>query len=150
MAHSDGTVTFCQTGYSNNQGSSGNASYGNCVKLKHPNGYSTLYAHLSAVTVKQGQSVKKGQQIGNMGNTGNSYGTHLHFEVRNTSDTCMDPTPYLAADLPGLATVAVSETEMEERDMTEAQARKIAQDEIGKYFAALQTKPVSPVGHRVL
>ena len=126
-----------------NQGSSGNASYGNCVKLKHPNGYSTLYAHLSAVTVKQGQSVKKGQQIGNMGNTGNSYGTHLHFEVRNTSDTCMDPTPYLAADLPGLATVAVSETEMEERDMTEAQARKIAQDEIGKYFAALQTKPVS-------
>lgn len=64
LAHSDGTVTFCQTGYSNNQGSSGNASYGNCVKLKHPNGYSTLYAHLSAVTVKQGQSVKKGQQIG--------------------------------------------------------------------------------------
>lgn len=40
LAHSDGTVTFCQTGYSNNQGSSGNASYGNCVKLKHPNGYS--------------------------------------------------------------------------------------------------------------
>lgn len=143
LAHSDGTVTFCQTGYSNNQGSSGNASYGNCVKLKHPNGYSTLYAHLSAVTVKQGQSVKKGQQIGNMGNTGNSYGTHLHFEVRNTSDTCMDPTPYLAADLPGLVTAAVPETETEERDMTEAQARKIAQDEIGKYFAALQTKPVS-------
>lgn len=139
LAHSAGTVTFCQTGYGNNPGSSGNASYGNCVKLKHPNGYSTLYAHLSAVTVKLGQTVTKGQQIGNMGNTGNSYGAHLHFEVRNTSDTCIDPAPYLAADLPGLKT----ETETEEKDMTEAEARKIAQDEIAKYFAALEKKPVS-------
>lgn len=105
LAHSEGTVTFCQTGYGNSPGSSGNASYGNCVKIKHPNGYSTLYAHLSAVTVKLGQTVTKGEQIGNMGNTGNSYGAHLHFEVRNTSDTCIDPVPYLAADLPGLATV---------------------------------------------
>lgn len=139
LAHSDGTVTFCQTGYGNDQGASGNASYGNCVKIKHPNGYSTLYAHLSAVTVQYGQSVKKGQQIGNMGNTGNSYGSHLHFEVRNTSDTCIDPAPYLAADLPGLKT----ETEMEEPDMTEAEARKIAQDEIAKYFVSLEQKPVS-------
>ena len=105
LAHSEGTVTFCQTGYGNSPGSSGNASYGNCVKIKHPNGYSTLYAHLSAVTVKLGQTVTKGEQIGNMGNTGNSYGAHLHFEVRNTSDTCIDPVPYLAADLPGIATV---------------------------------------------
>ena len=141
LAHSDGTVTFCQTGCVNDQGASGNASYGNCVKVKHPNGYSTLYAHLSAVTVKNGQSVKKGQQIGNMGNTGNSYGSHLHFEVRNTSDTCIDPAPYLAADLPGLKTE--TETETEEKDMTEAEARKIAQDEIAKYFAALEKKPVS-------
>ena len=105
LAHSEGTVTFCQTGYGNAQGSSWNASYGNCVKIKHPNGYSTLYAHLSAVTVKLGQTVTKGEQIGNMGNTGNSYGAHLHFEVRNTSDTCIDPVPYLAADLPGIVTV---------------------------------------------
>ena len=105
LAHSEGTVTFCQTGYGNSPGSSGNASYGNCVKIKHPNGYSTLYAHLSAVTVKLGQAVSQGQQIGNMGNTGNSYGNHLHFEVRNTSDTCIDPAPYIAADLPGMATV---------------------------------------------
>lgn len=139
LAHSDGTVTFCQTGYSNDQGAGGNASYGNCVKIKHPNGYSTLYAHLSAVTVNNGQSVKKGQQIGNMGNTGNSYGSHLHFEVRNTSDTCIDPAPYVSADLPGLQT----ETETEEPDMTEAEARKIAQDEISKYFASLEQKPVS-------
>lgn len=139
LAHSEGTVTFCQTGYGNDQGASGNASYGNCVKIKHPNGYSTLYAHLSAVLVKNGQNVKKGQQIGNMGNTGNSYGSHLHFEVRNTSDTCIDPAPYLSADLPGLKT----ETETEEPDLTEAEARKIAQDEIANYFTALEKKPVS-------
>lgn len=148
LAHSDGIVTFCQTGYGNNQGSSGNASYGNCVKLKHPNGYSTLYAHLSAVTVKLGQSVKKGQQIGNMGNTGNSYGSHLHFEVRNSGDSHVDPAPYLASDLPGMTTAAEPpqvkpEIETEEKDLTEAEARKIAQDEIAKYFTALGKKPVS-------
>lgn len=104
IAHSDGEVTFCQSGYGNDQGSSGNASYGNCVKIQHPNNYRTLYAHLSAVFVSYGSTVKKGQAIGRMGNTGNSYGSHLHFEVRNTGDICIDPAPYLAADLPGLPT----------------------------------------------
>ena len=104
LAHSDGKVVFCQTGYGNNPGSSGNASYGNCVKIDHGNGYFTLYAHLSDVTVKLGQQVSKGQVIGHMGNTGNSYGTHLHFEVRKGASTCIDPTPYIAADLPGLPT----------------------------------------------
>ena len=104
LAHSEGKVVFCQTGHSNNKGSTGNASYGNCVKLQHPNGYYTLYAHLSEVNVSYGQTVGKGQQIGRMGNTGNSYGNHLHFEVRNHQNTCIDPAPYIAADLPGLVT----------------------------------------------
>ena len=135
IAHSGGTVVFCQTGYGNDQGSSGNASYGNCVKLRHPNGYFTLYAHLSGVKVSDGQQVEKGRQIGNMGNSGNSYGNHLHFEVRNTDDVRIDPAPYLAADLPGL------NTEKEEPDLTEAEARKIARGEIEKYFAGLAEKP---------
>ena len=104
IAHSDGKVVFCQTGYGNDPGSTGNASYGNCVKIDHGNGYFTLYAHLSDVTVKLGQQVAKGQVIGHMGNTGNSYGTHLHFEVRKGASTCIDPAPYIAADLPGLPT----------------------------------------------
>ena len=104
LAHSDGKVVFCQTGQKNNPGSSGNASYGNCVKIDHGNGYYTLYAHLSDVTVKLGQQVAKGQVIGHMGNTGNSYGTHLHFEVRKGASNCIDPAPYIAADLPGLPT----------------------------------------------
>lgn len=137
LAHSEGTVTFCQTGYGNNPGSSGNASYGNCVKLKHPNGYSTLYAHLSAVTVKMGDKVKLGQQIGNMGNTGNSYGSHLHFEVRDTSDQCIDPAPYVGNDLPNLP------TEREEPDMTEAQVKTIVEQVLQNYLKEQARKPPS-------
>lgn len=99
IAHSDGKVTFCQTGQKNNQGSSGNASYGNCVKIDHGNGYATLYAHMDTVVVKKDEAVKKGQKIGTMGNTGNSYGAHLHFEVWKNGRR-VDPTPYLEADLP--------------------------------------------------
>lgn len=103
IAHTDGKVVFCQTGHKNNKGSTGNASYGNCIKLEHTNGYSTLYAHLDSVAVKLGDTVKKGQVIGRMGNTGNSYGAHLHWEVRKNNKH-VDPTPYLNDDLPVPAT----------------------------------------------
>lgn len=99
IAHSDGKVVFCQTGKKNNKLAVGNASYGNCVKIDHGNGYSTLYAHLALVYVKLGQTVKKGQEIGTMGNTGRSFGAHLHFEVR-LNNRHIDPMPYLEADLP--------------------------------------------------
>lgn len=99
LAHSDGKVVWVQTGHKNNKGSTGNASYGNCIKIDHVNGYSTLYAHLKEVYVVEGQTVTKGQAIGLMGNTGNSYRAHLHFEVRH-SNVRIDPTPYLDKDLP--------------------------------------------------
>ncbi len=56
--------------------------YGNVIMIDHGNGYQTLYAHLSGVGVGCGQSVVQGQTIGYGGNTGNSTGAHLHFEVR--------------------------------------------------------------------
>lgn len=56
--------------------------YGTYVVIKHPNGTQTLYGHMSQTSVSAGQSVTKGQQIGKMGNTGQSSGVHLHFEVR--------------------------------------------------------------------
>lgn len=103
IAHSAGKVIWVQTGHKHNQGSNGNASYGNAVKIKHNNGYYTLYAHLNRVDVKVGQTVKKGQVIGYMGDTGNAYGAHLHFEVRNEKDVRIDPTPYIDSDLPSSA-----------------------------------------------
>ena len=58
-------------------------AYGLHVVVKHAPGVYTLYAHLSRISVSVGQSVAAGQQVGNVGSTGNSSGPHLHFEVRN-------------------------------------------------------------------
>jgi murein DD-endopeptidase MepM/ murein hydrolase activator NlpD len=56
--------------------------YGNYVIITHGNGYSTLYGHLSAISVSVNQPVQQGQQIGAEGSTGFSTGPHLHFEIR--------------------------------------------------------------------
>lgn len=58
-----------------------NGGYGNKIVIDHQNGYRTVYAHLSSIGVSVGQRVEKGSAIGVMGSTGNSTGTHLHFEV---------------------------------------------------------------------
>ena len=61
-----------------------NGGYGNYIVIQHSNGLQTLYAHLSEISVTQGQSVGQGDLIGKMGDTGNSTGTHLHFELWGT------------------------------------------------------------------
>lgn len=60
----------------------GNTSYGRWIEIDHGNGYRTRYAHLSSQAVSVGQSVSRGQKIGNVGNTGGSSGPHLHYEQR--------------------------------------------------------------------
>lgn len=66
------------------------SGYGNCVIIKHSNGYSTLYGHLSSIAVSAGQQVNCKDVIGYVGSTGLSTGPHLHFEIRS-GDTCLDP-----------------------------------------------------------
>jgi murein DD-endopeptidase MepM/ murein hydrolase activator NlpD len=56
--------------------------YGNCVIIRHNNGLETVYAHLSKILVQSGQTLSAGTVIGLGGNTGHSYGSHLHFEIR--------------------------------------------------------------------
>nr|WP_250886663.1 M23 family metallopeptidase [Bacillus sp. SM2101] len=55
--------------------------YGNRIVINHNNGIKTTYSHLSSISVSVGQTIEKGRKIGMMGSTGNSTGTHLHFEV---------------------------------------------------------------------
>lgn len=68
--------------------------YGCHIIVDHGNGYQSLYAHLSVIGVSAGQTVSKGQQIGVMGSTGNSTGTHLHFEIR-AGGTLLNPLNFL-------------------------------------------------------
>ena len=68
--------------------------YGNLILVDHGDGTVTAYAHQSGFAVSQGASVSRGQTIGYVGNTGNSTGPHLHFEVR-VWGTAVDPMPYL-------------------------------------------------------
>lgn len=83
-AAADGTVVIA--GWSD--------SAGNWVVINHGNGLVTKYMHHSAISVSAGQTVSKGQQIGYVGNTGNSFGAHLHFQVE-VNGTAVDPLGYL-------------------------------------------------------
>ena len=71
-----------------------NVGYGNYVVIRHPDGYVTLYGHLSRIDVSQGDYVARGQQIGAVGSTGRSTGPHLHFEV-STGGRNYNPLQYL-------------------------------------------------------
>ncbi len=82
----DGVVTYA--GWMN--------GYGNLVEVQHEFGMSTRYGHMSKIDVKVGQRVSRGDQIGDMGSTGHSTGTHLHYEVRIDGKP-VNPMSYLKA-----------------------------------------------------
>ena len=70
--------------------------YGRLVKIRHDFGIETRYAHLSKIHVREGQRVSRGERIGDMGNSGRSTGTHLHYEVRIDGNP-VNPMKYIKA-----------------------------------------------------
>lgn len=97
IASLDGTVTTSVDGTPDGSGS----SYGNYIIIQHSDGNSTVYGHLynGSLRVKVGETVKQGQVIAKMGNSGNSTGSHLHFEVR-VNGSAVEPANFVSADNP--------------------------------------------------
>jgi len=87
-ATADGIVT--DAGYNN-------GGYGNLIKVDHGRGIETRYGHLSAILVRAGQRIVRGQQIGRMGSTGRSTGSHLHYEVR-IDGRAVNPIPFMKSN----------------------------------------------------
>lgn len=71
------------------------AGYGLCIEVTHNNGTFTRYGHCSKVVVNVGDKVAQGEKIGEVGNTGNSTGPHLHFEIHPNGGEYVDPYPYI-------------------------------------------------------
>lgn len=87
-ATGDGVVTFA--GY--------NGGYGRCIIIDHNKKLQTLYGHLNKIDVKEGQKIKSGDYIGQMGSTGRSTGPHLHYEVIFNKEK-INPLKYISFDL---------------------------------------------------
>jgi murein DD-endopeptidase MepM/ murein hydrolase activator NlpD len=86
LAGGDGTVVFAGR----------QSGYGLMVEIRHPFGITTRYAHMSRIRVSEGERVSRGDRIGDMGNTGRSTGTHLHYEVRRNGDP-VNPMTFITA-----------------------------------------------------
>jgi LysM repeat protein len=88
LAHTLGTPVMAAAGgrVISARSSGYNGGYGNMIIITHDNGTQTVYAHLRAVYVVNGQTVTQGQTIGELGNTGKSTGPHLHFEIRGAKN----------------------------------------------------------------
>ncbi len=96
VAADGGTVAEAESGYGVGYlGCRDGGGYGNHIYIDHGNGFFTIYGHLSRVSVSTGQTVDKGQKIGNVGSSGSSTGAHLHFEIRKNG-SAVNPMNYFS------------------------------------------------------
>lgn len=118
-AHSSGTIIEIKDGRSNMKGSVGSIAYGNYVKIQHQNGYKTLYAHLrNNINLKINQYIEAGQVIGYMGDSGNAYGKHLHFEVWKDGQR-INPLEFINKDFPSIVEPPKTELKYKLGDIVE-------------------------------
>ena len=128
VAVSDGVVEIAvNTVSTNNQKARGTASYGNYVKIRHDDGTKSLYAHMQygSVSVKTGDHVSKGQKIGRMGKTGNAHGIHLHFEIRASDETRINPIVYFKQKEETIKEEAKEETKEVEKVETKEEVLEV-------------------------
>lgn len=136
-AFMSGVVTHARMGVTG----SGFGNFGNVVAIKDLNGALHCFAHLHAIAVKVGDSVKAGQVVGTQGNTGHSAGSHLHFEIRTSNSpsfgfgTHTEPTDYLV------------KYAMEEVKLKKEEGMKIIVS-LGKLYALTKDKKEKDELHR--
>lgn len=85
LSAKDGVIKFC--GFEQ--------TFGNLIIIEHEDGFESYYGHMSRFTVSLGDTVSKGQKIGEVGNTGNSTGPHLHFEIRHNGEA-VNPAQFIS------------------------------------------------------
>lgn len=150
--HHDGTDVAAETGTAIWAASAGTVTMashhstgGNMTKVDHGGGVITWYLHQSAMFVSVGQRVAAGQHIGNVGNTGNSTGPHLHFEV-HVNGPAVDPQPFLKARGITLGTGVPTITPPEEDIMASAaELRQIVREEIANVVSPVSTAVTTQV-----
>lgn len=103
---------------------------GNTVKIKHANGYTSIYCHMSKTATSVGAQVKQGNCIGYVGSTGNSTGPHLHFAIQNASGQFIDPLSVING------TVSVSSTGTQDS----AQQQKTSSDVLIGYATSTSSE----------